>query len=129
MTRDEILNMEAGQKLDTLILEHVFGARWYNRNGRNFLLMAQDVEGWDGKPGKVESKKPDYIGGFNWSVDIAKAWEVVKEMAKRGHCFNLSYDLIAWTASFGSGRVNTTKSNAAEEICRAALLATLESVK
>ena len=66
-----------------------------------------------------------------YSSDISAAMEVQAKMASLGHYFSLDYDLCAWTATFINAdsrraySVNTTKSNPAEEICRAALLATL----
>jgi hypothetical protein len=124
MTRDDILNMPAGREMDALILEHVFGAKWYHYNHRNFLLMPSDAEGWEGSLGKMEYESPDYIGGFNWSKDIAKAWQVMEKINAIPYDED-GYQVHMRFAHELKGFEYLSAIDAALRICRAALLAVI----
>ena len=76
MTRDEILNMEAGRKMDALIAEKVMGLppEWthFEPHGKEF----------DTSIGRVAISEVAH-----YSTDIAAAWEVMEKMSKR-------YDIV-----------------------------------
>ena len=72
MTRDEILNMEAGREMDALIAEKVMGLR---------VIRA------DWEPHNRGIKFDDF---GNYSQDIAAAWEVVEKLRLTitpNHCY------------------------------------------
>ena len=138
--------MPAGRELDTLVAKKVMG--WVYREYWGQLVPSEQLDApmwseWAQDETGDVCRHPinrlsniPYRGDKPWipeySTEIDAAWKVVEKMQKDGFYFELSHDLCAWTAIFqhaDSGKVihvNTTKSNAPEEICRAALLAVSE---
>ena len=123
MTRDEILNMEAGREMDTLVAEKVMG----------FPVKIGDITG------------EPYHAQFgysmpNYSTNIAAAWMVVEKLQNQYPAFNLVWVKLqilkpeialrrAWRANFqGSTLSDAFADTAPLAICRAALLAMLEDV-
>jgi hypothetical protein len=139
MTRDEILGLEAGNNLDILVAEKVFGWRkgtneynilgwqWSKRDGTPVL-----DDSWDGVWVTPLSCTPNY------STDIKAAWEVVEKMREKSFyvrvnsigkyfecCFIKNFVNENNTPGSFIGLSNTCKT-APEAICKAALLAVLE---
>jgi len=139
MTRDEVLAMEAGRKLDRLIAQHIMGKVCHDRvciNGEWF-----EVETW---LEAGEDPADPWIGtmaggGLGWySTDIAAAWEVVEHLVRQG---------MWWAAEFyrhddpphdwafckpvdnrGAFRYYDARADSLPlAICRAALLAAMEA--
>jgi hypothetical protein len=105
MTRDEILNMKAGTKINQLVWWKVFDMEPMPPNN-NMLLL------------------PDY------SIDISAAWDVVDKILKTfpADDIELRTTIRGWICIIGSIGVDY-KSNAETAplaICRAALIAVME---
>lgn len=117
MTKEEILTMKAGEELDKLVAEA--------------LGDVSEVTGSD-KCYRHFQENPAYGG---WSIpapvstDISAAWQVVDRLVDsvRHYMFDLRkvYVNTLWEASF-QGRV-AQGVTAPEAICKAALLAELDS--
>ena len=122
MKRDEILNMQAGNKTDVLIAKKVFNLsvmEWINHPETRpvFIGVGKDEEDKD---------IPYY------STDIAAAWEVVTEMQRRNCWVYVNVlssrsqvvitDESKQPAYDGYADIN----NVPLAICRAALLAVME---
>ena len=132
MTDDEIRNMPAGREMDALIAEKVFGIIWDETRCRICgWPIAESIEKGCTKEDCSMRPRPKRRADehSNFSTDIAAAWLVVEkitappktiEEARRaanttfGYWFN---DANLWACS---------AREAAEAICRAALLAVLE---
>jgi len=132
MTRDEIIKMEAGDELNTLIAQHIFG----------FKEIGQPKD-YDGKYGGMPVLVPPGLsGGYiwppkglvnrnffcrAWSSKIFYAWEVVEmigAMGKRAEfydAFNSINGELLWP--------DLTSAQFSLAICRAALLAVFEEIK
>jgi hypothetical protein len=149
MNRKDIENMPAGEKMDCLIAVEVMGWKtWLTKRGDyNYIAWQRGKDGpwmgtrdwktarqnyWEFDISEYDPMKHVLGDVPKFTRDISAAWQVVEKMASKGYYFELDYDLCAWTAVFTSAdtgiktSVNTTKSNAAEEICRCALIALLE---
>ena len=125
MTKDEILNMQAGREMDALIAEKVMGD-----NIKRFIWKRY------GKPDAIQD--PDYGGPRYFSTDIAAAWGVVEKM---GYNWSLSRDVgrcgsdyetkgdmlyrFIYTAP-GMPMEGVTAETFPLAVCRAALLAKAE---
>ena len=100
MTREEILGMEAGFALDTLVELHVFN-----------------------------HTKSMYLQAGPYSTDIKAAWEVVEKLVtsnKRVMIYNLIQGFkVKIFLSTGEVIVNINAKTVPEAICKAALLAML----
>ena len=107
MTKEEILQLEAGRELDALVMESVFGIK------RN-----------DGTE--------QYVIGHNlphFSTDISAAWEVVEKMIELKMFINIGHGGILWRINVSSRKMyerleytGITAMTAPLAICRAALL-------
>lgn len=112
MTRDEILNMPAGRKMDALIDEYVFKRQVVWERGSPFIYLL----------GYRESVYP-------YSKNITSVWDVVEKMGSVDdlHDVDLRTSIRGWVCvifnSFESFEVNAETAPLA--ICRAALLATI----
>lgn len=71
MTREEIMAMEAGEKLDTCIAEYVFKMPFYNKCIRSFKPWCGAVKCSDECE---EIKKVNNLPSY--STDISAVWEV-----------------------------------------------------
>jgi hypothetical protein len=124
MTKDEIMNMSAGQEMDTLVAEKVM----------KFHLDYEFADMLGAPTVKELGDKYDEWGLLPlYSTEIDAAWEVVEKLKDRWGIVNIEYSHSApiarerWTAYFdidfdgfmGFG------DTAPLAICRAALLATL----
>jgi hypothetical protein len=135
MTRDEILNMEAGRDMDALVAEKAMG--WTRCRIPTQSKDDPLPRGWNiGKGSGWEAKNctPQF------STDIAAAWRVVLHEMNKGSCPNLVNDDNGhWALSFvGVNNIPcTTQTSFVDDprlwcdtaslaICRAALLATME---
>jgi len=119
MTREEILQFEAGPELDRLVAEQVM--RW---------RLDEDWREWFDAQGHSQGWQED----FRPSTDIAAAWEVVIKLVSK-YSFNLASYMdvldttrIQWLADFGSATkiYRALASTAPLAICRAALLVVME---
>ena len=106
MTRDEILEMGEGWKINELIHTRIMGADILPRGY-----------------------------GYPWySEDIESAWRVVEKMAEKGISSYVGINAANknWEATFGTNDLEYTLNKVASEIsaplaiCRAALLAVME---
>lgn len=114
MTRDEILNMEAGREMDCAVDEFIFGNEWTH--------IAPGVP-WDDIP--------------TYSTDIAAAWQVVEKLERdyphsiirvsNGDSDSCDCDILGY-GKLGVAHISIDGGleNAPLAICRAALLAIQE---
>jgi len=120
MTIDEILNMPAGREMDALVAEKVMG--WMPKNNLYWKDNEGSFAGW-------ATNYPEYeVKPFNPSIDIAAAWDVVVKMARTTNV-NLAWINSAkgWLWNFKIGRTWASSDTAPLAICRASLLAVMES--
>jgi hypothetical protein len=118
MTRDEVLNMLAGDEIDSLIAHKIMGYV----NGRKDYESENGYKWWT-------------IDIPHYSDDISAAWEVVVEMEDKWFWFELSNvvpgsgDTIVYEAKFSKeGKDSyTCQDKAPLAICISALLAVMES--
>lgn len=118
--------MTAGRELDALIAEKVMGFLWHkwtpemdqdaaaDLRGHRFLKPADTIQkfrdgGWEVGPWVLASiDDPIYVGCDNqeipnYTTDIAAAWLVVGELARRGYWLSLKSPFEtdnAWSAGF-----------------------------
>jgi len=132
MTREEILRMEPGPKLNRLIAERVMG--WKRTIDKVLVGCAywRDDTGFD-------RAFEDPAGNLDWSpsTDIAVAWEVAEVLYNRG-MIPVMYGVWftknkEWVAMFwydtknGMSSVNVRAKSLPFAISRAALLAVMEA--
>ena len=114
MTRDEILNMPAGREMDALV-------------AKNVMKLEFPVYEFDGYKHQYKPKP--------YSTNIAAAWEVVDKINSQESLYNfeLSKDDKSWMCEWWSKETQepiwATADTAPLAICRAALLAVMESRK
>ena len=122
MTKDEILNMEAGREMDALIAEKVMG--WDVHPHRTHYINRD-----------AKNEHPYFVicGDFEPSTDIAAAWQVVEKMSSRKDwdehpvCIVRNYAFKdMWTVELRDYDFDATAETAPLAICRAALLAAME---
>lgn len=122
LTREEILAMEPGRKLDALIKEYIFkvdlsGFEWA-RVGNSMFKNTDDAVTWIDIP--------------NYSLNISAAWEVVEKMRQN----KIYLDIRVWPDEYQVlphqdennkliDRWIVKRSSLPEAICKAALLAVL----
>ena len=153
MTRDEIMAMVPGLKLNLLIATKLFGwIPWLEKRGDyNYVVFQKPGEDepykrqqrWESIKDRysvvdineIDEMKQIVSGLKGWSTDVAAVWEVVRELNKDGvyleikQWFGQELWIRLWT---GSGELRASlnlKSIDAftEAICKAALLAMEES--
>jgi hypothetical protein len=162
MTKDEILNMEAGREMDALIAISLFDWRWMkypapnmsdgtwltgifppDKPGRwpvpnfyNKIWVPSDdkanrFSNWDQSSWWDNDGKERNQGLPYYSTDIAAAWMVVEKITDP---YNMTYEMMdkMVNTKFGywwdqSRLWAMTAKEAAEAICRAALLAILDN--
>lgn len=130
MTREEILSMEPGIRLDSMVAENVMGFRFeeYGKIDAQYPCVTPVDDGlifWASadKDGRI----------FSPSTDIAAAWEVVEKLTSDGYKVVIGYDPrlleLQWTVLMGhlfDSEKHEVKYDAVQEaICKAALLTTL----
>ncbi|MDB5235444.1 MAG: Phage sandwich domain [Hymenobacter sp.] len=136
ITLEMIGALEAGDRLNTLVAEHVMGKRWINlppaagKTSRaiNMLVEPDEMPTW-------RHAYPELVEGFHdganistsgadrYSDDIASAWRVVERMKRLEETTNLG---PLWNNFWEAGYVKMRDLAAAEaalNICRAALAA------
>lgn len=123
MTKDEILNMPAGDEIDALISQCVFGNKiqWFDGPGGPVITGGtyEKIRTWN----KVSS----------YSTNMAAAWEVVEKVA--GEDSELSVRITGeylgngWRCVFTNAFVDydVMAKTAPLAICRAALLAVMDA--
>ena len=130
MKEKEILAMEAGSKLDTLVAEHVFQEEieW------DYMPCGKSKEQFPFLKGKPHTPEFGELRGKvainivpSYSTDIECAWEVVEKMKEEYGDFILDYDAGydggKWAASVDKLRAAALAKTAEEAICKAALIA------
>jgi len=126
VTREEILNLEPGPELDWLVAEKVMGRKRTTKGALPGCAYWKDDDGFvraNETPG----------GSLNWnpSTDIAAAWEVVKEVRRKGWSLVLRwsarYDLCEVWMDDGARKVYAIEPEPTLAICRAALFTTVEA--
>jgi hypothetical protein len=123
MTREDVLEMEAGPRLDKLVALHVMG--W-----QLFPYVMMDFAG----PGTTDGTelcppdKPVHVSNIAepppYSADIKEAWQVLERMrpnADVGYLQNQCH-CDYWPEGAGTGRIYAEADTAPLAICRAALL-------
>ena len=124
MTREEILNMEAGREMDAAVAEHVMGWRWEDGRGTGGPSY------WDGALG-------EFAVEFEPSTDWGATGAVIGKMREYGLAFHakgwiktsdVEVRFSDWyAANGGSGKaVYAIASSFLLAVCRAALLAVME---
>jgi hypothetical protein len=116
LTRDEILEMEAGEEIDKLVAEKVMG--WY--------VSSYGLVDREHKPGDVFLG--DVCECWSPSFSISAAWEVVNKLKEQSDIVDVWHESWEWHCDIGSyGDCQTVKADTAPlAICRAALLAVIE---
>ena len=119
MTHDEIMKLEAGRELDTLVAERVMGWK---------LKSHKWIDGETRLGDFPEDKKEtgtSYRRVLKYTTDISAAWEVVEKMNSEGFAFYILWTTgIPW-AMFdkdSSMEYSAEADTAPLAICRAALL-------
>jgi hypothetical protein len=122
LTREQVLEMDAGREMDVLVMEKIFNAekRYY---GDEEVWYHHDSNGL-----------PDYEWSFHNSpsTDISAAWEVLEQfplmICERVEIFagHVTVNATIYPTSDSEKAHTATASNAPLAICRAALLAALE---
>lgn len=145
MTRDEIINMPAGRKMDALIAELVMGLSVEHLPVRYEEGNTEDgADGWSGFVCPRCRRPQDMLDepcAKNYSTDITAAWQVVELLSNDGYAPNLvNDDGGKWYLSFdGTQNLDPVTfvtaftdtpelwcESAPLAICRAALLADVE---
>lgn len=123
MTKEEIMEMEPGNVLNTLIAEKVMN--WYVSEGE-----------YSGK--KYWNDENDYspyaVADFKPSTDISAAWEVVEKVQKqlsldfslRRHIHQFEMKWISHFYDIDIDPIRVVSTTAAECICKSALIAVIE---
>ena len=134
MTRDEIMTMEPGRELDTLVVELVMGWTRKEFPGQDpnslwndeFIFKAMQAEGFTHDDGTGE-----WIRVPPYSTDIAAAWTVVEKLATIEGPVSVCWGIYATnddkatvTTMFGPGP-SIRAETAPLAICKAALLAVM----
>jgi len=115
MTREDILNMQAGRETDALI--------WLSLNDKPLnILMCRHVDG-DIQP--HAGYPVGHISPPHYSTDIGAAWEVVEKMRKIKRPVDIYSSVNGWIANFDYMDIALGET-APLAICRAALLAVME---
>ena len=131
MTREEIEQMQAGNKMNSLVAMKVLN---WSLTGDE--LIGCVVDGRQVQPGDVLYLSEDgdaYWSAPNFSERIEYAWQVVEKMRENKSWFGVSVDSVNegyWVSEFVTD--NDTVSFVSAEtaplaICRAALIAFLEA--
>lgn len=132
MTKDEILNMQAGYKLDTLVAEKVMG--WHIEDHMDgFRSSWVDSRGYyqcstllsDSDYLEFEDSEDIHLLYWHPSISILWAWEIVNKFSDRGELFNiyrLGGNATGWRCQFGKGGVVEEKTPELA-ICKSALIA------
>jgi hypothetical protein len=122
MTRDDILNMQAGYELNKLIAEFVFGMKLEKNHGfaGGYYWVGNGVLFGD----VPAHGMPDY------STDISSAWEVVDKLVRFSITIE-SFPKGVLCRFFGAGQTTAGDAvgwadTAPLAICRAALLAVMK---
>lgn len=112
MTKDEIMKLEAGQEINELVINHVM--KWALIHRGDFDYTYNDGV---------------YGARINWSPssEIADAWIVVEKMQSKGFCFDADGNALRKRFRFGVGQEIGEAETAPLAICRAALLAIMET--
>jgi hypothetical protein len=117
MTREEILAKPAGRELDTLVAEKVMGFH-IDRFTAHYDGLYEQCQVWIDAEGKSHNPR-------KLSTDISAAWEVVEELRKRYFHIEIMTDEKHWKVRTNSDEW-VFALDAAESICKAALLAVME---
>ena len=110
MTKEEILAMKAGRELNIRIAEDVMGYKFIEDE------IFGDMEGYGNSL---------YNPLRAYSEDISVAEHVIDKLKDYNPKVEFNHYTEKWEADFGYGIVSTT--NAPETICKAALLAMVET--
>ena len=124
MTRKEILAMKPGEELDVLVAEKVMGTPVHWERAvviGNHLKWVRCEPYRIGEIRRTEDDKPVPP----YSTDIAAAWDVATSAG--GLVVRHLDPIDRWTARFGSSVVMAEA--VPEAICKARLLATLETLE
>jgi hypothetical protein len=136
MTREEIIAMEPGRKLDTLVAEKVMGLTVYHYDKdveENCYYMLMDTEGFPFEPfgGEKETEEEAWLSCFYYSTDISAAWEVVEKIKKDlDWWIVLNSEGEKWIALFYWDKYQIAceceAETASEAICKCALMAVMD---
>lgn len=127
MTKEEILAMEAGAELDDIVASKIMEWEQGGDEGEVWLDHCTDYFVTGRAPGSSD---------YYWkpSTDISAAWQIVEKMESLGYGHkHLEYSQrpeagIAWMfMQPGRGIFEAKAKKAPEAICKAALLAKLET--
>lgn len=119
LTREQILAMEPGRELDSLVAEKVMH------------IVAEQDEKFKMDGYRVGKRWYSYIPFYSTDISVV-AWEVVEKMKSNNWNFVLSDDLYQdrWVATFywdpNQTPIEAESNSAPEAICKAALLAVME---
>jgi len=124
MTKEEIMQLKSGKKLNALVAENIMG--WTKKQvsaDECFeitgdccanIIWLDSYDTWAYEPDK-------------YSTDISEAWQVIEYLKTKGWGFQLKMDNIIWAELYGLGIGYFTciGESAPEAICKVALLASL----
>lgn len=134
MTKEEILAMEAGKELDTLVAQKVMGhpmPDFIPEDALDLYLAGAPIhyDSWTCVCYYDEGDVPKWVPD-PYSGDISAAWQVVEKLIKKGYFLVLQYGLFqkGWGCTISKQLpANNPVRNietAPEAICKAALIAT-----
>jgi len=108
LTRESIIAMEPGRKMDAEVALRVMGVKEVTVVGHHYYIEPLD------------KKLPAY------STDISAAWELINKAQSDGRAWGMSMVNVSQEVDVQIGRGIATSNSVPEAICKAALLTTLE---
>jgi len=139
MTRDEILNMEAGREMDALIAEKVMGIELRHISDYTVTFSYYENGEWMQYGGckccghAARPKEYCFRAALHYSESVSAAFNVVEKLKTSFHTFSLEYSIefphwncvIIVEYEDDSKWYSCNGDTAPLAICRAALLATM----
>lgn len=129
MTRDEIMDMQAGAEMDALISSKIFEVMAFRATGNWEHENESDY---------LDEGEAYYFGEYQetirlpkYSTDIAAAWEIVEKLKAAGKWLSISTSFIGtdekWCCEYSENNIQSEVDFVLAEtaplaICRAALL-------
>lgn len=119
MNKEEVLAMETGAMLDSFVAENVMG--WEqggvdHRGERQYL-----------KDGLIQNCTIDGTYAWEPSTDISAAWEIIEKLQERELFISVEARRENYRANFNKDEPFIYARTAPEAICKAALLAVMDS--
>lgn len=119
LTREYILQLEAGRELDAVVAERVMGWEW---------IIPKPTKNWISIPYAWDREKNEPHHDWYPSTDISAAWEVIGMIQKIGLSWSIKMPTVHPHEAFVTiGNKVVVETNIPCGICKAALLAVIET--